>query len=116
MKRFDKPSGFTIRLLGLLALLDFGIGISGLLFYREQMRTIREQRLEELGAIANLRTAEIETWRRERLADAEFVRRTPPALQPIALLLTTAATTRLQSGVLEWMRAYQGGMVTHTSF
>jgi len=107
MKRLEEPPGFSIRLAYILALLAFGIGVSGFLYYQQQKRTVQQQRNEELSVIADLKAAEIEEWRRERLADAEFVRQTSFTAEAIARILTPAGTPQLEQDVLGWMTRYK---------
>lgn len=71
----SKPSiPFYLILFTVLTLL---LGTAGFFFYRVQERDILRQQHAELSAITELKLSQIETWRRERLADAEFILRAP---------------------------------------
>ena len=65
----------SIRQGGLIALLCFvtlAFAIGGFWFYRQQEQMIREVYYEDLTSISRLKTDQILTWRKERLADARM--------------------------------------------
>jgi len=106
MNRLEK-SAFPLRLVLIFALLSAGIAVSGFLYYQEQNRTIRSQRNDELRAIADLKVSQIESWRRERLADGTYIRENPFVLQAFGRLLNGVPSPQLERTVLVWMSEYK---------
>src|SRR5947209_3333793 len=105
MQSFERP-GFPFRLALIFVLLSAGIAVFGFLYYQQQ-KTIQRQRNDELSAIADLKVGQIESWRRERLADGTYIRENPLLLQAIARLLSGAPPPQLQQTVLVWMSEYK---------
>ena len=106
MKRPERPR-FPVLLASIFCLLAIGIAVSGLLYYQEQKRTIQHERNDQLAAIAELKAGQIDAWRRERLADGEFIRENRIAVQAIGRLLSGASSPDLQREVHRWMMAYK---------
>ncbi len=70
--------------------------IGGRRFYTIQRDSLRVDAEAQLGAIARMKVAQIVDWRRERLADANLVRRTPYAARRAldAIASPEVSTTR----------------------
>jgi PAS domain S-box-containing protein len=73
---------FTTRkipshLIAIFLVLSTGIGIAGFLYYANQKEYIRQEKQNELAAIADLKVNEISRWRRENLKDAENILANP---------------------------------------
>ena len=62
--------GFPRSLAGLFAVAALLFSLGGWLVYRHEAKAIRAGRYAELSAIAELKTGQIDGWRRERLGDA----------------------------------------------
>ena len=58
----------------IFAIVASGIFAGGFLSYRNYERHFRTRIEEELSAITELKVGQIVRWRRERLADANFIR------------------------------------------
>ncbi len=67
------PGGFLLAFLPLAA----AILAAGLLFYRGQERRLMSDQERALSAIVDLKSHEIETWRRERWGDARLIAGNP---------------------------------------
>ena len=67
----------TRWLLLLIALVFIGLLAGGTWFYREQEQYVRREVEQELNTIAELKAGEIARWRRERIADAMILLRSP---------------------------------------
>ncbi|MBS4096936.1 MAG: GHKL domain-containing protein [Sulfuricella sp.] len=61
------------RLVAVFLLLTIGIGGAGYFYFVKQRDNIRQEKLNELTAIANLKSRQIAAWRAERLAEAESI-------------------------------------------
>ncbi len=85
--------------LGVAALL----GLAALVYVRREQAAARQGAYGHLDAIARLKAAQIEDWRRERLLEAEFLHRTPPLAADILKLLTDSRNPRARAGVVRWM-------------
>ncbi|MFZ3137688.1 MAG: PAS domain S-box protein [Thermodesulfovibrionales bacterium] len=53
--------------------LSVTIWIGGYLYYEDQKKEIKKDKLEDLAAIADLKVSQIANWRRERLGDAKNI-------------------------------------------
>jgi hypothetical protein len=69
---------------GLLAL--SGI-LASVVYLRAGVEKARARASEELNAIANLKAAQIATWKDERLSDARFLQRTKAMAVDVASLI-----------------------------
>lgn len=67
---------FPWRLAAVFLLLTLGIGLAGGVYYFKQREDLRRDKLDELAAIADLKTRQITAWRAERLAEAESIHAT----------------------------------------
>ena len=70
----------TIRkrqVLLLIGILSAFIAAGGYLFYHNQANTIREEKYNELKAIATLKINQLVQWRNERIADARVISQSP---------------------------------------
>src|ERR1035441_387438 len=63
----------------IFAIVALGIFVGGLLSYRSYEGRFRTRIEEQLSAITELKVGQIVRWRRERLADANYIRRPPYA-------------------------------------
>jgi len=61
----------------IFAILALGILLGGAFYYRTYERQFRTRIEQQLAVITELKAAQIVQWRRERLADATYIRRTP---------------------------------------
>jgi PAS domain S-box-containing protein len=82
----------------IFAIVASGIFAGGFLSYRNYERHFRTRIEEELSAITELKVGQIVRWRRERLADANFIRRTPyAARRALDVLAQPASLTTRQN-------------------
>src|ERR1051326_944281 len=106
-----KGPGFPIRLALIFVLLSIGIAVAGFLYYENQRKSIEGRRNEALTAITDLKLSQLEMWRRERLADAAFVRENPIVTKTIGRLLQphplSVPGRDLTRDLLGWMTDYQ---------
>src|SRR4051812_35647016 len=72
MKRLTQY-GFTVWLTVIFVFVTAGIAFGGWLYYGEQRRITRQQRVDELTAIADLKVSQIETWRAGLIEDGAFL-------------------------------------------
>ncbi len=61
------------RWLVLLILIAVGIGAAGYYYFRSEEKRLKEEHYRQLAGIAELKTAQIERWLRERFSDARVV-------------------------------------------
>lgn len=105
MQPLEQPR-FPVRLAAIFVILSLGIAVSGYLYYEEQRGTIERQRNEDLGAIADLKVSQIEGWRRERIADAEFLHENLAVLQALGGVLASSSPHQ-DRDVIGWMDTYK---------
>jgi len=80
------------------------IGTAGYLYYENQKKHIKEEKQNELLAIADLKASQITNWRKERMADAEVILENPSAFHHFQDCLNTKKMS-LRQGVLSWMES-----------
>lgn len=94
----------TLRnLIAVFLFLSIGIGLLGYLFYTDQQKKVRDLREKELAAVADLKVGEISRWRKERLADATVLFKTPFFASHIQQLIREPADAETQHALLGWM-------------
>src|ERR1039457_7276593 len=76
----------------ILALVALGIFAAGIFSYRNYARHFRTGIEEQLAAITELKVAQIVQWRSHRLADADYLRRTPEAARRALDILAQPAS------------------------
>ncbi|MCL5022484.1 MAG: ATP-binding protein [Nitrospirae bacterium] len=78
----QRAPAFPYRLVLIFFLLTAGVGIAGYLYYASQKEHLISQMGGELSAIADLKTSQITTWRRERILDGSLLV-SPPLLSHV---------------------------------
>ncbi|HTY09570.1 MAG TPA: PAS domain S-box protein [Bacteroidota bacterium] len=85
------------------------VSLIGLLYYREQSESIKQEKKKELATIVDLKVQQIEEWRKERAADALTISRNriisrafdqwlkSPSPRPVNEGLASWLTTRIES-------------------
>ncbi len=97
---------FPWRLLAVFLLLALGVGGSGYFYFLKLRESIRQEKFEELSAIADLKTRQIAGWRAERRAEAESILTTSFIVSHARRWLDSRGrdeTERL--ALLAWMKA-----------
>jgi len=97
--------GFTL----VFALLAAGIATAGTFYYRTCERHFRTGIEQELSAIAELKVAQIVQWRRERLVDANYLRRTPYAARRALDVLAQPASPTTRQMFTSWLESLFAG-------
>ena len=66
----DHPGGISNRILiALFSLIAISLVLGGMVFYRRQTQSIREDKMQQLKSIAELKVNQLVQWRVERLSD-----------------------------------------------
>ena len=73
-------------------------------YYRHESRLIREQAYRQLGSIARLKAGQIEAWRKERIADALVLSRSPLLRDAIQRYLGAPGSAALRAQVVDRLR------------
>jgi PAS domain S-box-containing protein len=97
--------GFTL----LFALLAAGIATAGTFYYRTCERHFRTGIEEQLAAIAELKVAQIVQWRRQRLVDANYLRRTPYVARRALDVLAQPASLTTRQMFMSWLESLFAG-------
>ncbi|MDD2337082.1 MAG: GAF domain-containing protein [Geobacteraceae bacterium] len=87
-----------------LVLAIIGIGFR---YYLIQKDKITGEKLQELSAIAGLKTEEIAKWREERLADAKSLQSNRHFVRHVALFLKRPDDRDIREQLLEWLSSFQ---------
>ncbi len=82
----DGAAAFRRRLAVAAAAVALVIALSGFFFVRQDQTEARRNEHDQLNAVANLKAAQIATWRQERLGEARFLMRTPAVVRDVVAL------------------------------
>jgi len=97
---------FPFRLLIIFLLLAIGIGTSGFLYYKQQSVSLRNDAMNNMAALADLKANQIVTWREERLGDAETIYNSPLIISHVRQWLKGGSPETKQE-ILIWMKSLQ---------
>jgi len=75
--------------------------VVGYLLFTDEVREVREERTTALGAVADLQIAQLESWRRERAGDAEYLATGPYNREVVGRLATNPDQPALRAEVVE---------------
>ena len=89
----------------IFVLLASGILAGGIFSYRNYQVHFRTEVEQQLSAITELKTAQIVRWRRERMADAVFLRRTPYVARRALDVLARPASATTRQMFVSWLKA-----------
>jgi PAS domain S-box-containing protein len=87
------------------SLLTIGILLTGYFSYISQRNKIIKEYQENITAIGTLKTRQIETWRNERLGDAELVRNNGPLVKSIKTYLSVNNKAGIERDLQKWMES-----------
>jgi PAS domain S-box-containing protein len=86
---------------------SIAIGVAGFYFYENQKNHMKQERIEELHAISDLKASLIVNWRKDRLADAGVILETPFIAEHVQQLFAGQKAQEAKKEILEWMRSFQ---------
>lgn len=84
------------------------IGTAGYLYYENQKKHIKEEKQNELLAIADLKVNQIAIWRKERLGDAEVLFENYQFIQQLRRWLKSQEKSIVMEEILGWMSSIRG--------
>jgi PAS domain S-box-containing protein len=93
------------HLILIFIVLSFAIAFTGYFFYQNQKKHIKEDKQNELSAIAGLKIKQITNWREERMRDASFIFNNEKIAKQIENLEKTPVSLELRKEILSWMTA-----------
>jgi PAS domain S-box-containing protein len=85
----------------LIGILTFLIATSGFLFYRHQENSLREEKHNELKAIAELKIKQLVQWRKERKADARTIANGPFFIRRVEQWLFNKTNIALKKNIAD---------------
>lgn len=94
-------------LIVIFLLLSATIWVGGYLYYQDQKKEIKKDKLEDLTAIADLKVSQIVNWRRERLADAQNIFDNKLIVPHIQLFLKKPKSFAYKQEILHWLKSKQ---------
>ena len=98
------------RLLAVLALvLAVMILVFGFYYVRSEQAAAREMVRRELRSVADLKATQLDQWRRERLAEGNFLQRTVAIAEDIATFLAQPDAPGRRERVLGWLDPIKAG-------
>jgi len=100
--RSYRPMGSAIVTFLLLSL---GIGTAGFFYVKYHAGAVRQNELDEISAVADLKVQNILAWRAERLGDAQAIMADPFEGQAIREFLADPARGEVRSPLLAWLES-----------
>jgi hypothetical protein len=86
------------------------MGAAGFVYYQNLKQDIRQNKQDELSAIAGLKLEQLSAWRRERMSDANFIFTQPEIAEQVDRLRKAPHSPDNRKKVLKWMTAmYRNG-------
>jgi len=107
MTKARQPSKVYGVLVLAFLVLSFGMGIAGFIYYGHEKEDFKEQRKNELLAIADLKVRQIEKWREERQRDAEMIFNSPFIAREVEKYLGNPKGSEIDEGILSFMASLQ---------
>lgn len=92
----------------LITVLSILIAAAGYFFYKNEENSIRQQKYNELKAIADLKVSQIESWVQDRRAEANVITQSPFFVQGIDNWLKTGNNV-LKQDIIERLQVVQKG-------
>jgi PAS domain S-box-containing protein len=103
--QFNLSNKFSI--IALITLLSFLIATGSYLFYKQQESSIRQEKYNELKAIADLKVSQIENWIHERSADAKNVVLSEFLTAAVQNWLKDRSNVKLKSAIIKRLSIVQ---------
>jgi len=100
-----RPRKIPWHLILIFLLLSLGILGTGYLFYDYQLSSLKQEKLNELKTIADLKIAQNVEWRYERLADATVIKEDPFLATRVNDLLKGNANPELKTEITHRLKA-----------
>src|SRR5450759_490086 len=100
-----RPRGIPWHLILIFSLLSLSILITGYFYYAYQRAYFKQEKVEELAAIADLKIKQIVDWRKERLADAIMIKEDPFFAARVNDWLKGSAKSELKDEILHRLKA-----------
>lgn len=94
------------RLAGVFLVLVIGISLAGRAYYVSQREQIRQQTQNQLGAIADLKAAQISQWRKERIADGKSIAENPLLLDCVGSIRTNQRSRENEVKFINWIHSF----------
>ncbi len=85
--------------------LSAGIIASGTLYYAHQKQSIKNDKQEELNAIAELKINQLTAWRNERIADTMSVYSNTMLRRSLTLFLKGNSSSELRKDITSWLES-----------
>lgn len=83
------------------------IGIVGYLFYQAQKENLKQEKWDQLSAIADLKVRQIENWRKELIGDGKIIMKSPFIAKHVEHWLKYPGSTDIRREILLWMASQQ---------
>jgi len=106
------PTGYARRVggrVGAIALVAASVTLAGFLYLRHQQLALRAAIWTQLGAIADLKAAQVGSWQAERRDDARFLMRAPAVARDLAAFLARPEAADRRTDALAWLQLLKGG-------
>jgi PAS domain S-box-containing protein len=102
-----RPNKIYWSLVLVFFLFSMGLGTAGYFFYKDQKKSMKERRWDDLRTIAHLKAKQIENWRKERIAEGTIILENPFIGQAIRRWLDSPRETEGRQRILGWMACRQ---------
>lgn len=99
---------FFRTLFGITAVIFTLLAAGGVYYLRIQQAEAREGTFQDLDAVVNLKSQQIEQWRQERMDDARFLQRSPRVSADVAVFLAAPGDPAAREAMLGWLQPMLG--------
>ena len=87
-----------------LVLFSIAISLGAYFNYRNEVRNIVVQKKNELSAITNLKAKQIDSWRLERIHDAQLIKENLFLIEPLHKLSCSNESAIIKSEIKHWLK------------
>jgi len=94
-------------LISVFFLFSLAIAAAGYVFYDHHKKSLRQEKQDQIEAIADLKVKQIVDWRKERLSDGLVSLESPFIAHHFRQFLSNPKNIRVKKEILEWMESMQ---------
>ena len=89
-------------------LFSMAVTVAGYLFFEDQKKSLKQEKWDQLGAIADLKVSQIINWRKERIQDGLIIFESPFIAPRLQHWFKDPKAGGVDKEVLGWMTSLQG--------
>ncbi|MEW6376152.1 MAG: hypothetical protein AB1502_10245 [Thermodesulfobacteriota bacterium] len=83
------------------------VGTAGYFFYGQQKKSLKQEKWEQLNAIADLKVRQIANWRKERMEDTSIILESPFIFYHVQQFMKNPEAFQVRQEMIEWIESLQ---------